>query len=241
MSVCTYHRIITFASILFVTAASALAQAPHTWTLDEDFDDGTMINVDNGEGDELRLSGFAAPLPFIYVAASQRGTVIKIDVNSGEILGEYLSAPDGMGRDPSRTTVDRYGNVWVANRAESGISGGESKGSITRIGVVLGGTRGTKNPDGSFTPDPAGEYLQPPFLYSTVHDRDGDGLIRTSSGRGNILAWPNADGANTHGGVSNAVDEAIINYTRVAGANTRTIAVDVMNDAWTGGTGDYDQ
>jgi hypothetical protein len=240
MSVCTYHRIITFASILFVTAASALAQAPHTWTLDEDFDDGTMINVDNGEGDELRLSGFAAPLPFIYVAASQRGTVIKIDVNSGAILGEYLSAPDGMGRDPSRTTVDRYGNVWVANRAESGISGGESKGSITRIGVVLGGTRGTKNPDGSFTPDPAGEYLQPPFLYSTVHDRDGDGLIRTSSGRGNILAWPNADGANTHGGVSNAVDEAIINYTRVAGANTRTIAVDVMNDAWTGGTGDYD-
>jgi hypothetical protein len=210
-----------------------------TWTLDEDFDDGTMINVE-GVDNSIRLSEFATPLPYLNVAASNRGTVIRIDINTGAIVGEYLSAPEGMGRNPSRTTVDRYGNVWVANRDEASMSGGEEKGSITRIGVVMGGTRGIKNGDGSFTPDPNGEYLKPPFAYSTVDDRDGDGLIHTSRGLGNILAWTNAGGVNTDGGVSTAEDEAIINYTRVAGSHTRTIAVDRNNDVWCGGTGDME-
>jgi hypothetical protein len=67
-------------------------------------------------------------------------------------------------------------------------------------------------------------------------DRDGDGLIKTSHGLGNILPWTNAGGADTHGGVTTADDECIINYTRVIGTNTRTVAVDANNDVWTGGS-----
>lgn len=228
--------------IALALPASAQQECSITWTLDGDFDDGVAINLGSGDGGELVLNTFTTPLPFVYVANSARGTAVRIDVNTGAILGEYLTAPNGMGRDPSRTTVDKFGNVWVSNRAENGFSGSpsERKGSIVRIGVIIGGTRGNKNGDGSFTDDPNGQYLRPPFLYSTVTDRDGDGYIKTSRGLGNILPWTNTAGANTHGGVSTADDEAIINYTRIAGSNARTVAVDANNDVWTGGLGDLD-
>lgn len=223
------------AAILFATAPALLAQTPvceRTYTLDADFDEGTLLNVNHDVPDQLQLNRITTPFPFVNIACSARGTVVRIDVNTGDVLGEYRTAPDGMGRDPSRTTVDKFGNVWVANRAEGGVSGGESKGSITRIGLVLGGTR--CNADG--TPNPVGLYLKPPFLYSTAVDRDGDGLIKTSLGLGDIRPWTNLGGVDTHGGVSTADDELIINYTRVAGTNTRTIAIDANNDVWTGGT-----
>ncbi len=169
--------------------------------------------------------------PFIYVAASGRGTIVRIDVNSGAILGEYLTAPDGLGRNPSRTTVDLSGNVWVANRDASGVSGGEEKGSVTRVGLIIGGTRA----DSAGRADPAGQYFRPPYQYSTCVDRDGDYLIKTSRELGNILPWTNVDGADTHGGVSTAADECITIFTRVAGVGTRTVAVDGYNDLWVGG------
>lgn len=169
--------------------------------------------------------------PFVNIAASGRGTMIRIDVNTGEILGEYVTSPAGMGRNPSRTTVDLFGNVWVANRDEIGESGGEEKGSLTRIGIVVGGRRA----DAEGAPDPTGGYLEGPFQHSTCVDRDLDGLIHTSRGLGDTIPWTNAGGADTHGGVSTAGDECIINYTRVAGTGTRTIAVDAANDLWVGG------
>lgn len=228
-------------SALFLIAGSLcvpLGAQSRTYTLDADFDLGLLVNVnhDAPNNDQLQLNASTTPFPFVNVACSARGTIVRIDVNTGAILGEYLTAPDFMGRDPSRTTVDLFGNVWVSNRAEGGTSDGQSKGSITRVGLVIGGTR----TDALGNPDPSGEYLKPPFAYSTVLDRDGDGLIRTSRGLGNILPWTNAGGADTHGGVSTAVDECIINYTRIVGSFARTVAIDANNDVWTGGLGDLD-
>jgi hypothetical protein len=218
----------------------SLAQGPicgRTYTLDADFDEGTLLNVNHDVvHDQLQLNQMTTPFPFVNIACSARGTAVRIDVNTGVILGEYLTAPNGRGRNPSRTTVDKFGNVWVANRDESDLSGGEPKGSVTRIGLVIGGTRC----DADGTPNAAGQYLKPPFAYSTVSDRDGDGLIKTSIGLENILPWSNAGGADTHGGVSTADDECIINYTRVTGTGTRTVAVDANNDVWVGGLGDCD-
>jgi len=211
---------------------SAVAQS-RTYTLDADFDLGTLQGVNHDVvHDQLQLNETSTPFPFVNIACSGRGTIVRIDVNTGQILGEYRTAPDGMGRNPSRTTVDKFGNVWVSNRDEAGFSGGRPKGSVTRVGLVIGGTR--VNADG--TPNPSGQYLKPPFQYSTCVDRDGDGLIKTSRGLGNILAWTNAGGADTNGGVSTADDECIINYTRVIGTNTRTVAIDANNDIWTGGS-----
>ncbi|MBI4171572.1 MAG: hypothetical protein HY511_02310 [Actinobacteria bacterium] len=212
--------------------------AAATYTLDADFDEGTLLNVNHNSpnNDQLQLNTSTTPFPFVNIAASARGTAVRIDVNTGAVLGEYLTAPDGMARNPSRTTVDQLGNVWVANRDEFGFSGGSSKGSVARVGLILGGTR----VDAAGMPDANGDYLAPPFSYNTCVDRNFDNRIKTSRGLLDIRPWPNPSAVDSNGGVSSADDECIINYTRVTGTGTRTVAVDANNDVWVGGLGDQD-
>jgi streptogramin lyase len=199
-----------------------------TYTLDADFDLGNLINVNHSSpnNNQLQLSEVTAPQPYIWVACSDRGTAVRIDVVTGAILGEYRTAPENRPSNPSRTTVDQYGNVWIGNRNEA-----SGQGSVVKIGLVIGGTR--CNSDG--TPNATGEYLMPPFQYCTAEDRDGDGLIHTSLGLTNILDWDNLSGVDHEGGVETAEDECILLYVRTAGTGIRTIAVDANNDVWVGG------
>jgi DNA-binding beta-propeller fold protein YncE len=228
------------ASLLVMLPAAATA-APVAgrnvlYTLDADFDQGVLqdVNHDAPNNNQLQLNRSSVFFPFVNIAASARGTMVRIDVNTGQTVGEWFSAPDGRGRNPSRTTVDRLGNTWFTNRDEAtDFNGdGDGDGSITRVGVILGGTR--SNSDG--TPNPLGDYLKAPFAYNTCADRNGDGLIATSRGLGDIRPWTNAGGVDDDGGVDTATDECVINYTRVNGTNTRTVAVDSSNDVWTGGS-----
>jgi hypothetical protein len=232
----SHNSLLPFLAGVFTLAGIGPALASVTYTLDADFAQGTLLNVnyDAPNSDQLQLNETTTPFPFVNVAASGRGTVVRIHTETGEIVGEYLTAPDGRGRNPSRTTVDQLGNVWVGNRSEGQESppgSGIPRGSVARIGLVLGGTR----TDADGNPDPAGEYLSPPFDYNTCLDRDGDGLIRTSRGLGDIRPWSNAGSADDHGGVSTAEDECIINYTRAGGGATRSVSVDAANNVWVGG------
>jgi YVTN family beta-propeller protein len=139
------------------------------------------------------------------VAASARGTIIKINTLTGAILGEYFSAPDGRFRNPSRTTVDGDGNVWTANRDEAD----GNSGSAIKIGLLENGQ---------------------------CVDRNGSGVIETSTGLGDIKPWPNTGGADDNGGVSTAEDECILIYQRLPNApNARHVSVDANNDVWVGG------
>jgi streptogramin lyase len=210
-------------------AAAVVSGTNVLYTTDADFDQGVLedVNHDAPNNNQLQLDRTQTFFPYVNIAKSAAGTMVRIDVNTGVILGEWFSAPDGRGRDPSRTTVDRLGNTWLSNRAEA--AGGD--GSVTRVGVIVGGTRA--NADGSDNPN--GDYLKPPFGYNTCDDRDDDGLIATSRGMGDTRPWTNAGGVDNDGGVQTAADECIINYTRVNGTNTRTVAVDAENNLWTGG------
>ncbi len=199
----------------FTLMLAALASMTHvgtafaderTWTLDADFDEGTIVNLNHDPNhDQLQLNNFAKPFRFINVAASGRGTVVRIDTDTGEVVGEYKTAPEGRGLSPSRTSVDLRGNVWTANRGEAG----DDKGSAVKIGIVVGGTR--CNADGSLNPN--GDYvkLEPSKLtYNTCVDRDGDGLIRTSKGLLDILPWPDlGDGQGGAGGGDARVQDAV--------------------------------
>ena len=160
--------------------------SPRIYTVDTDFDQGLLINVNHKapNNDQLQLNDKVTPLPFIWIALSGRGTIAKVNTETGAILGEYLSAPDGRYRNPSRTTVDLNGNVWVGNRDEA--TGGQ--GSVVHVGLKEN---------------------------SQCVDRNGNGVIDTSTGLGDVKAWPNTGGADTNGGVATAQDECIIDYLRV--------------------------
>ena len=109
-----------------------------TYTFDPDFDSGTLLNVnhDAPNHDQLQLNATTTPFPFVNIAVSNRGTVVRIDVNTGAIIGEYSTNPDaGVSSfpNPSRTTVDQFGNVWVGNRDEDTIINGVHHGSISVV------------------------------------------------------------------------------------------------------------
>lgn len=145
----------------------------------------------------------------------------------GAVLGEYRTAPDSCRdvlSDPSRTTVDFDGNVWVANRSDIVVANPTRyRGHAAKIGSGL-----------------AFQWV----------DRNGNGQIDTSSGLGDVLPWTNPDGVCTSGhfgipgdpnagDVQYAQDELILAYRVFEGNNqpmgTRTVAVDRNNDVWVGG------
>lgn len=174
------------------------------YTSNEDFEEGMLVNLNLGVSGQLQVNKVASTFPFIWVAASARGTIIKINTETGEVLGEYLSAPNGLGRNPSRTTVDQDGAVWAGNRDEAG--GG--KGSVVQIAL---------------------------FESGDCQDRNGNGVIDTSTGLGDIRPWPNPGGVDSDGGVASAEDECITKYLRVEGDYIRHVSVDNSNNVWVAG------
>ena len=207
----------------------------------------TLLNLQQNAIGKIGFdpSGIVRPFPYVYMAASARATIVRIDANTGAILGEYRTAPQtqlggvAWNTGSSRTTVDKYGECWVGNRWHSPIYGfGFTQGSVSRIGLIIGGTRWNKTGPGTYVASPTGEYLKGPFTYisPSVIDRDGDGYIRTSTGVGNYLNWDAAaTTGNNAGGVSLADDECIVTYTRVVPTGVRALSLDRNNDLWVGG------
>ncbi len=224
-----------------------------TFTVTSDFEQGVRVGLDTldvmpDDNGRLQFKTDLPPqFPFIAVACSGRGTVARINTTNGQVIGEYRTTPAGLmytgdsgsGPQPSRTTVDLFGNVWVANRADDFPMNRATNGSITRVGLIIG-SRFSKSATNTYYADPSGHYVRlSDASYNTCVDRDGDGYIRTSSGLADILAWTNQRGgwsdADSYGGVSTAEDEAITEYVRIPCRGTRTIAVDKFNDIWVGG------
>jgi RHS repeat-associated protein len=235
----------------------AASSATRQYTSDEDFSEGALTNLNQAVSGQLRLNDTVlAPFPYINIAATGRESVVRIDVNAigtpscdvanrTAIVGEYYFGPNptSLAWNPSRTTVDVDGNVWCGDRA---LTGGTLGTAITKVGIIIGGTRGDKV-DGNFIPNPAGQYLAPPYSHSTCIDRDGDGLIRTSRGYDNRLPWTNVtdlSGSDPAGGpalgvpalVEDAEDECILVFQRLPQTNTsRHVSVDQNGDVWVGG------
>ncbi len=110
------------------------------WTLDADFDTGVLSNVnhDPPNGDQLQITvdGISAPKPYMFVAQTGEGWVLKIDTETGKQLARYesLRLVDCPTCDanrqtwyPSRINVDFEGDMFIANRAFG------YQGSITKI------------------------------------------------------------------------------------------------------------
>ncbi|MFY0564561.1 PKD domain-containing protein [Archangium lansingense] len=159
-----------------------------------------LINVVR-DGNQIRLDNTTRAFNFIWVAVSSKGTVVKLDTETGKVLGEYWTSPTGQPKNPSRTTVDKNGNVWATNRDGN---------SVVHIGLAENGQ---------------------------CVDRNGNGVIDTSKGYGDIKGWANTGGADTNGGVTTAQDECLLHYVRVKAYGTRHVSVDENNDVWVSGYG----
>ena len=105
--------------------SAAVSGADVTYTLDGDFDKGTLVNVnhDAPNGNQIQLNARTSTFPFIWIALSQRCTIAKVDTASGTILGEYRTVADGVScNESSRTTVGLDGSVWVGHRGPGGVT-----------------------------------------------------------------------------------------------------------------------
>lgn len=163
---------------------------PYIFTSATDFVEGTLLNVnaDSPNDEQLQLDGNTGTLSFIWVAASGRGTIVKIDTETGNILGEYLSAPDGMGRNPSRTTVDNNGNVWAGNRDEA--AGG--KGSVVQIGLQENGQCQDRNGNAAIETSTGLGVIMP---WTNAGGADTNGGVSTAEDEC-IIKYVRVDGNN---------------------------------------------
>ena len=151
---------------------------PHTFDLSQD---GTLENLVYTNG-VITFPNHISPYPYVNMSCSGRGTLVRIDVNTGQIVGEYRTSPlwdyqtnsiifsSGYfhitnpisAGNPSRVTVDLKGNAWVANRQEEMNNQVGGQGTITCIALVIGGERGnlvTNQGVISFQTNATGRYL----------------------------------------------------------------------------------
>lgn len=158
-----------FPALAITSPASAELTTSRTYTLDGDFDEGTYSNVVHSTPDQLQLDNTTTPFRFIWVAVSSKGTIVKIDTDTGSVLGEYRTAPDGQPKDPSRTTVDLNGNVWNTNRAGH---------SVVQVGLKENGQCIDRNGNGAIDTSTG---LDDILAWTNAGDVDTDGGVETAA------------------------------------------------------------
>jgi len=94
------------------------------------FDIGTF-DLGPGNGGDCPggggMTGEDVEFSYIWIANSPAGTVSKIDTFTGTEVGRYATGPANQS-EPSRTSVNLYGDVAVSNRgSQSGGPGGVTK------------------------------------------------------------------------------------------------------------------
>jgi hypothetical protein len=149
---------------------------------------GTNVEIDpNGH---IILGTGNAELTFAWLANNDQGTVSKFDTRTGKEVARYFAVvpvdglpstdggvgnPNGLrgnaSNNPSRTAVDLFGDVWIANRAVN------TRGSVTKIASTLPGCRERNGIAG----------------IQTSQDLNGDGTISTNAGDGEMIIPTNWD------------------------------------------------
>lgn len=112
---------ISTVSIGILFPSLVAGQANYVYTTTSDFSEGSIVNLNLSTPDQLQINPPAGTesFPFITISASGRGTLVRVETRTGQVIGEYRSSPLGRPANPSRTTVDFFGNVWAGNRDES--------------------------------------------------------------------------------------------------------------------------
>lgn len=81
---------------------------------------GVILNPDGSI--TLQADAVTPENKVIWIANTAQGTVSKVDTDSYMELARYFTGPNGAGNDPSRTSVNGFGDVYVGNRAGGSLS-----------------------------------------------------------------------------------------------------------------------
>jgi streptogramin lyase len=109
--------------IMNLTGVGANGAFSKTYTLDADFDQGVLFNVNHSPNhDQLQLNAVSNPYPVMWIANAGEDTLSKWNTSTNKEIARYHTWFDTSnhgawtGAAPSRTAVDKDGNAYVANR-----------------------------------------------------------------------------------------------------------------------------
>lgn len=106
------------------------------YTSKEDFEGGNLINVKAEDEGFIQIDDETRPFNFIWVAVSSKGTVVKINTDTGEVVGEYYTSPSGQPKNPSNGILNNYsdsiGNLmnFVYDSNDRPISATDGEGNV---------------------------------------------------------------------------------------------------------------
>jgi streptogramin lyase len=83
----------------------------------DDTDDETSEGVVVDDDGSITIDITKIETHYIWISNTGEGTISKVDTRTLEEVARYVSGPDGASNDPSRTSVNTYGEVFVGNRS----------------------------------------------------------------------------------------------------------------------------
>jgi len=178
------------------------------FTTSADFEMGELTSLVSNPPDQLQLGAVSQTEPYIWIANHTIGRVTKIDTRTGVILAQYYST-----RDPSQVLPDNMaGQIPIPPQ-------GSNLQSPSRTAVDLDGNVFVAN-RAHVASGQQSSLTKIAGSRAFAVDRNGSGMIETSSGYGDVLAD----------------DEMVIWTVKVGkpGMIARGVAVDSENNVWVG-------
>ena len=83
-------------------------------------DEGVSLDADGNV--TLEVDAVTPDEKIIWIANTPDGTVSKVDTTTYLELARYFTGAEGRGNDPSRTSVNGFGDVYIGNRGGGSIS-----------------------------------------------------------------------------------------------------------------------
>src|SRR6185503_2005008 len=92
-----------------VTITNDFVTRTRTYTLSSDFTNGTLVDVVATNNQVQTFIDFTH-YSYVWIPIFSKGTVVRLDPETGRVVGEYRTTPGTNTSYPSRVAIDSKGN-----------------------------------------------------------------------------------------------------------------------------------